>query len=135
MNIHKNCIKIIDEVCMGPIRQKKDKKKDRMSGIMENIIGKNRKPSSSVPLSSKFYFHRFDFQYIVSRCWKCMAGPALWPACGMLWDGLGDMLLGCVLSYVVHQRSCSPVDSTAYSKPRISIMLGQVTKWIENRVA
>ncbi|XP_022249398.1 rho guanine nucleotide exchange factor 11-like isoform X1 [Limulus polyphemus] len=49
MNIHKSCVKIVEETCIGTIRNKKDKRRDRMSGIMENIIGKNRKPSQSTP--------------------------------------------------------------------------------------
>ncbi|XP_076337341.1 uncharacterized protein LOC143239760 [Tachypleus tridentatus] len=43
MNIHKSCVKLVEEKCVGTFRNKKDKSRNRMSGIMENIIGKNRK--------------------------------------------------------------------------------------------
>ncbi|XP_022258451.1 putative leucine-rich repeat-containing protein DDB_G0290503 isoform X2 [Limulus polyphemus] len=43
MNIHKLCVKVVEEKCVGTFRNKKDKNRNRMSGIMENIIGKNRK--------------------------------------------------------------------------------------------
>ncbi|XP_076339826.1 uncharacterized protein LOC143240749 [Tachypleus tridentatus] len=43
MNIHKSCVKLVEEKCVGTFPNKKDKSRNRMSGIMENIIGKNRK--------------------------------------------------------------------------------------------
>uniref|UniRef100_T1J9G7 Rho guanine nucleotide exchange factor 12 n=1 Tax=Strigamia maritima TaxID=126957 RepID=T1J9G7_STRMM len=46
MNIHKACVKVVEENCIGALRNKKDKKRDRMSGIMDNIMGK-RKPSTA----------------------------------------------------------------------------------------
>ncbi|KFM79191.1 Rho guanine nucleotide exchange factor 11, partial [Stegodyphus mimosarum] len=60
MNIHKSCVKVVEEHCIGAVRKRdiaKDKKekakerhkKDRKSGIMENIIGKTRKPSQPIP--------------------------------------------------------------------------------------
>ncbi|XP_022252947.1 uncharacterized protein LOC106468289 isoform X2 [Limulus polyphemus] len=49
MNIHKMCVKVVEETCIGTLRNKKDKRRDRMSGIMENIIGKSRKPSQPSP--------------------------------------------------------------------------------------
>ena len=59
MNIHKPCAKVVEEHCIGALRHKKDKskersKRDRKSYIMENIIGKTRKPSHNVPGASKF---------------------------------------------------------------------------------
>ncbi|XP_076329906.1 uncharacterized protein LOC143235546 [Tachypleus tridentatus] len=45
MNIHKMRVKVVEETCIGTLRNKKDKRRDRMSGIMENIIGKSRKSS------------------------------------------------------------------------------------------
>ncbi|XP_042905451.1 rho guanine nucleotide exchange factor 11 isoform X2 [Parasteatoda tepidariorum] len=54
MNIHKSCIKVVEEYCIGALRNKKERtkertRKDRKSGIVENIIAKTRKPSQPVP--------------------------------------------------------------------------------------
>lgn len=64
MNIHKSCVKVVEEHCIGALRHKKDKpkersKRDRKSYIMENIIGKTRKPSHPVPAASKFQYILF----------------------------------------------------------------------------
>ncbi|XP_064470907.1 uncharacterized protein LOC135385494 isoform X2 [Ornithodoros turicata] len=52
MNIHKACVKVVEEQCIGSLRNKKPKKNHRMSslgsGIMENIIPKTRKPQTSL---------------------------------------------------------------------------------------
>ncbi|XP_076335104.1 rho guanine nucleotide exchange factor 11-like isoform X2 [Tachypleus tridentatus] len=48
MNVHKSCLKVVDEWCIGVSRIKKDKKKEKRSGLMENIMGKGRKPSQSL---------------------------------------------------------------------------------------
>lgn len=46
MNIHKGCIRVVEETCIGArSANKKDKRKDRVAGIVENIIGIGRKPS------------------------------------------------------------------------------------------
>lgn len=72
MNIHKPCAKVVEEHCIGALRHKKDKpkernKRDRKSYIMENIIGKTRKPSHNVPGASKstFFFlpQLFNFDW------------------------------------------------------------------------
>ncbi|XP_029828089.3 rho guanine nucleotide exchange factor 11 isoform X6 [Ixodes scapularis] len=47
MNIHKTCVKVVEEQCIGSLRNKKAKKNHRMSGLglMENIKGKaGRRP-------------------------------------------------------------------------------------------
>ncbi|CAN7983024.1 unnamed protein product [Ixodes hexagonus] len=47
MNIHKTCVKVVEEQCIGSLRNKKGKKNHRMSGLglMENIKGKaGRRP-------------------------------------------------------------------------------------------
>lgn len=45
LNIHKQCMSVLEEFCLlAPRASKKDKK--RVSGIMENFMGKNRKPSN-----------------------------------------------------------------------------------------
>ncbi|XP_023234115.1 rho guanine nucleotide exchange factor 11-like [Centruroides sculpturatus] len=49
MNIHKYCVKIVEEHCIGTLRNKKDKKNYSVTGIVENIIGKTRKPSQPYP--------------------------------------------------------------------------------------
>lgn len=49
MNIHKYCVKIVEEHCIGALRNKKDKKNYSVTGIVENIIGKTRKPSQPYP--------------------------------------------------------------------------------------
>ncbi|XP_054710191.1 rho guanine nucleotide exchange factor 11-like [Uloborus diversus] len=61
MNIHKSCVKVVEEHCIGALRNKKDKvkernkrdrktiDKDRTSGIVQNLISKTRKPSQPVP--------------------------------------------------------------------------------------
>ncbi|KAF8764682.1 Rho guanine nucleotide exchange factor 12 like protein [Argiope bruennichi] len=57
MNIHKACIKVVEEHCIGSLRNKKERtkeskekmKKDRKSGLVENFIAKTRKTSQPVP--------------------------------------------------------------------------------------
>ncbi|GIY79629.1 rho guanine nucleotide exchange factor 11 [Caerostris extrusa] len=57
MNIHKACIKVVEEHCIGSLRHKKERskeskekmKKDRKSGLVENFIAKTRKTSQPVP--------------------------------------------------------------------------------------
>ncbi|KAG8192162.1 hypothetical protein JTE90_027804 [Oedothorax gibbosus] len=57
MNIHKNCVKVVEEHCIGALRNKKERtkeskekvRKDRRSGLVENIIAKTRKSSQPVP--------------------------------------------------------------------------------------
>ncbi|GBN25611.1 hypothetical protein AVEN_2055-1 [Araneus ventricosus] len=58
MNIHKACIKVVEEHCIGALRNKKERtkeikekmKKDRRSGLVENLIAKTtRKTSQPVP--------------------------------------------------------------------------------------
>lgn len=75
MNIHKPCAKVVEEHCIGALRHKKDKpkersKRDRKSYIMENIIGKTRKPSHTVPGASKptFYFFLCYFDSYLRMC-------------------------------------------------------------------
>ncbi|GAB6027465.1 hypothetical protein CHUAL_001722 [Chamberlinius hualienensis] len=49
MNIHKTCVRVVEETCaVTRGAHKKDKKKDRVAGLMENII-KGRKPSQTNP--------------------------------------------------------------------------------------
>lgn len=49
MNIHKSCVKIVEETCIGALRlNKKDKKNNRMS-VLDIIANKTRKPSSNPP--------------------------------------------------------------------------------------
>ncbi|KAH6930896.1 hypothetical protein HPB50_020646 [Hyalomma asiaticum] len=48
MNIHKACVRVVEEQCIGSLRQKKAKKNHRMSGLnlMEGIKTKARRPNT-----------------------------------------------------------------------------------------
>ncbi|XP_075547770.1 rho guanine nucleotide exchange factor 11-like isoform X1 [Dermacentor variabilis] len=48
MNIHKTCVRVVEEQCIGSLRHKKAKKNHRMSGLnlMEGIKTKARRPNA-----------------------------------------------------------------------------------------
>jgi len=58
LNIHRVCVKVLDENCPGPI-VKKDKTNDRISKLMDKIRPERetrRKPGLSFVQSNKFFW-------------------------------------------------------------------------------
>lgn len=65
LNIHRVCVKVLDENCPGPI-VKKDKTNDRISKLMDKIRPERdarRKPGSSF-IHSNYYNYYFLFKYL-----------------------------------------------------------------------
>ncbi|KAL1124673.1 hypothetical protein AAG570_001297 [Ranatra chinensis] len=65
LNIHRNCVKVVEENCPGPM-VKKEKGNDRISKLMDRIRPENarRKPSSFNFAQGTFYFNIIIFIYL-----------------------------------------------------------------------